>query len=710
MRWERSSENVTTFGAVALRGKLVCPASSWFWHSTLKQLHAFYKFPQESFSITIEREGHCGHNATKLHVSRKAHSQFLSYVSVSHTQTIFQTPIYVFIFLLVPQTSLCIFFFSADSMTAGAMATAAGAAVTLYLLFRRRKKAEEEWSRARTLRARPSQAPANLFESIMTLSETLRFTYSETIGKWPIADLAFGINSFMRKQGDLSVASVYGGSGCVELKGPEAVADLEKLLRLLTLCMLFSKKPFPEFLDSAGFSQDHVLLHSPKAELLKPAFTIIHDTQSRCFLLLIRGTHSIKDTLTAATGAMVPFHHSILSDGQISNLVLGHAHCGMVAAARWIAKLCTPTLLKALNEFPDSKVKVVGHSLGGGTASLLTYILREQKELSSSTCVTFAPAACMTWELAESGKHFITTIINNSDLVPTLSAFSVDNLRSEVLQLVAASSWLNDLWDQVEHTKVLNVIYRSANTLGSHLQSISSAKDKVTGVGAILLPVTSSTEVVIKHARSVAKAIVRTMAAHSQNIAPLSKSKLNNLVNMSLGPKNISKSLLTESVFMLNKDEPNSSSERSGLDVVDEEEPVIDANEHITEGELWYELEKELEKQNILNIQNQVEEAAKAKEIIEEDHLVDTSNSILTSDLVDSYCFYPPGKIMHIVSAPSDESSSNSKDVHIKLYETPRQRYSKQPRRTDYKISDMGLGIMGFSFLIIQINTQNHKH
>ncbi|XP_017419961.1 uncharacterized protein LOC108330024 isoform X2 [Vigna angularis] len=560
-------------------------------------------------------------------------------------------------------------------MTAGAMATAAGAAVTLYLLLRRRKKAEEEWSRARTLRVRPAQAPANLFESIVTLSETLRFTYSETIGKWPIADLAFGINSFMRKKGDLTVADVYGGSGCVELKGPDVVADLEELLRLLTLCMLFSKKPFPEFLDSAGFSQDHVLLHSPKAELLKPAFTIIHDMQSRCFLLLIRGTHSIKDTLTAATGAMVPFHHSIVSDGQISNLVLGHAHCGMVAAARWIAKLCTPALLKALNDCPDSKVKVIGHSLGGGTASLLTYILREQNELSSSTCVTFAPAACMTWELAESGKHFITTIINNSDMVPTLSSFSVDDLRSEV----AASSWLNDLWNQVEHTKVLNVIYSSASTLGSHLQSISSAKDKVTGVGAILLPVASSTQVVIKHAQSVAKAVVKTMTAHSPNIGPLSKSKLNNLVKISLEPEpeNISTSLLTKSVSVLNKDEPNSSSGKSELDVADEEELVIDTNEHITEGELWHELEKELEKQNILNILTQVEEADTENEIIEEDQLVNANNSISTSGLVDSCCFYPPGKIMHIVSAPSDESSSNSKEEHIKLYETPRQLYSK---------------------------------
>lgn len=42
-------------------------------------------------------------------------------------------------------------------------------------------------------------------------------------------------------------------------------------------------------------------------------------------------------------------------------------------------------------------------------------------------------AACMTWDLAESGKHFITTIINGSDLVPTFSAASVDDLRSEVM-------------------------------------------------------------------------------------------------------------------------------------------------------------------------------------------------------------------------------------------------------------------------------------
>lgn len=38
----------------------------------------------------------------------------------------------------------------------------------------------------------------------------------------------------------------------------------------------------------------------------------------------------------------------------------------------------------------------------------------------------------MTWDLAESGVPFITSVINGADLVPTFSCASVDDLRSEV--------------------------------------------------------------------------------------------------------------------------------------------------------------------------------------------------------------------------------------------------------------------------------------
>lgn len=94
------------------------------------------------------------------------------------------------------------------------MATAAGAVVVLYYILSRRlaKNADDSEDpggdvskssrslRRKRLARRPAQAPATLLESIITLSETLRFTYSETLGKWPIGDLAFGINYFMRKQ------------------------------------------------------------------------------------------------------------------------------------------------------------------------------------------------------------------------------------------------------------------------------------------------------------------------------------------------------------------------------------------------------------------------------------------------------------------------------------------------------------------------------
>ena len=92
------------------------------------------------------------------------------------------------------------------------------------------------------------------------------------LGMWKDASfgmiVTFGVMGvcwFCTLQGNLAVASVYAGSDCVQLKGDEIIVELYELLRLLTLCMLFSKKPFPVFLDSAGFSLDDVLIQKPKA-------------------------------------------------------------------------------------------------------------------------------------------------------------------------------------------------------------------------------------------------------------------------------------------------------------------------------------------------------------------------------------------------------------------------------------------------------------
>ncbi|GAV61432.1 Lipase_3 domain-containing protein/Lipase3_N domain-containing protein [Cephalotus follicularis] len=623
-------------------------------------------------------------------------------------------------------------------MATATMATAAGAAALLYYTLNRKLQStspneDDDENNSDVTSHMPLgidrvsnrlvQAPATWLETISTLSETLRFTYSETLGKWPIGDLAFGISFLLKRQGNLHVSSVFGGKESVQLKGPQIISELRYLLNLLTLCWHFSKKPFPLFLEETGYSEENVLLQEPKAGILKPAFTILVNQNSNCFLLLIRGTHSIKDTLTAATGAVVPFHHSVVHEGGVSNLVLGYAHCGMVAAARWIAKLATPCLRKALDEYPGYKLKIVGHSLGGGTAALLTYVLREQKEWSTATCVTFAPAACMTWELAESGQDFITSVINGADLVPTFSAASVDDLRAEV----TASAWLNDLRNQIERTRILSTVYRSASALGSRLPSIASAKAKVAGAGAILRPVSNGTQVVMRRAQSMAQAAWTRPSLRLSNwscIGPRHRATAarSNSKEEETFPESFSTTAETSEPLLTSphkcKAEASDTVELSiassggmewtseieyscsnemgphtdGEADLDDGEVLIGHNTHedrMNEVQLWQQLEHEL--------YSRMEggDTDVAKEIREEEEAAiaevsDTQPGSSVPDMKEVHRFFPAGKIMHIVTllsdgaecqgdSPTSQGSDNGQPAEAKvgIFRTPRSLYSK---------------------------------
>ncbi|CAL5195772.1 unnamed protein product [Lathyrus oleraceus] len=626
-------------------------------------------------------------------------------------------------------------------MATATMATAAGAAALLYYTLNKKLQShntmdddEDSGSDAPTdgrfrVTHRLIEAPATWLETISTLSETLRFTYSETLGKWPIGDLAFGISFLLKRQGNYLVDSVFGGTDSVQLKGPEIIAELKHLLNLLTLCWHFSKKSFPSFLEETGYTDENVLLREAKAGILKPAFTIIVDHKMRHLLLLIRGTHSIKDTLTAVTGTVVPFHHTVVHQGGVSDLVLGYAHCGMVAAARWIAKLATPCLLDALGQYPDYEVKIVGHSLGGGTAAILTYVLREQMELSVATCVTFAPAACMTWELAESGSSFITSIINGADLVPTFSAASVDDLRSEV----TASAWINDLRNQIEQTRILSTVYRSASALGSRLPSIASARAKVAGAGAMLQPVSNGTQVVMKRAKSMAQAAWtrpnlnltswscmgprrRATAAHSNSKEEGSPTSSGSgsaecsdpLCSPKKGINAKSMNLPVSSSVEEWSTEIECVNESNADDEVDDDlhpnENMLNHHRYedqMSEVELWQQLEHELYDRP------EGEEAEGAKEIREEEEaaiteVVGQTHNSSAAEMKEIHRFFPPGKIMHIVTLHSDStelesdgsptSSTSSDDsqlieAKIGIFLTSRSLYSKL-RLSQTMISD----------------------
>ena len=114
--------------------------------------------------------------------------------------------------------------------------------------------------------------------------------------------------------------------------------------------------------------------------------------------------------------------------------------------------------------------------------------------------------------------------------------------------------------------------------------------------------------------------------------------------------------------------------------------------EDITDGELWYELEKELQRQEKKVDANtrEAKVATVGKEIKEEEEsmLTDVEGSsekpLSSLDASENIRFYPPGKTMHIVSTPSpnsdnlvqDDEDESTQEI-VGIYETPRELYSK---------------------------------
>jgi hypothetical protein len=71
--------------------------------------------------------------------------------------------------------------------------------------------------------------------------------------------------------------------------------------------------------------------------------------------------------------------------------------------------------------------------MGGGTAAMLTMMLREKvPPLAAAEAVAIACPACMTQQLAASCASFVTTLVHGCDIVPTFSTGAIDALRQEV--------------------------------------------------------------------------------------------------------------------------------------------------------------------------------------------------------------------------------------------------------------------------------------
>lgn len=212
----------------------------------------------------------------------------------------------------------------------------------------------------------------------------------------------------------------------------------------------------------------------------------------------------------------------------------------------------------------------------------------------------------------------------------------------------------------------------------------------------------------MKRAQDVAQAVVKTRSSISSwscmgprrrafTTPSNPKTDDSDSPEISLIPERISESL-TSDVITSNSDSNKAEycSSSSNESEIDEDEDLIKVDkavatstvDEISEGQLWFELEKELQRQDReVEAQIQEEEEAVAKEITEEEKefadAVESHTPVSSSDVSDNHHFYPPGRIMHIVCMPSSEESSNPggdddmAEERVGIYETPRELYSK---------------------------------
>lgn len=207
----------------------------------------------------------------------------------------------------------------------------------------------------------------------------------------------------------------------------------------------------------------------------------------------------------------------------------------------------------------------------------------------------------------------------------------------------------------------------------------------------------------IKRAQVVAEAVVKTRSSISlwacmgprRRVSSHSDAKPEDLPETPLITETTSETVISEVIISTNSDMKNaeycsSSDNGTGHDETDEEEEkAVEAStidDEITEGELWYELEKQLQRQESeVNNEIQEEEEAVAGEIIEEEKEfiseVENHAVITPSEVSDNLHFYPPGRIMHIISVPSsepgDQEHEGVAEERVGLYETQRELYNK---------------------------------
>ena len=164
-----------------------------------------------------------------------------------------------------------------------------------------------------------------------------------------------------------------------------------------------------------------------------PKFVLFLDHEAKSTVLAIRGTWSPQDAVRDIEADEAEF-------------LDGHAHKGILESAnKVLSKVLNDSnsrnvldiITESIEKYPSYSLTITGHSLGAGTAELITMLLLDRNLIPDTTkvqCIALAPPPIFRSQnpLPPKISSAIKIYVNRHDCVPRLSLASVARIMAEV--------------------------------------------------------------------------------------------------------------------------------------------------------------------------------------------------------------------------------------------------------------------------------------
>lgn len=151
---------------------------------------------------------------------------------------------------------------------------------------------------------------------------------------------------------------------------------------------------------------DLTLVHGEvESKFSVPAHYWAYNKDKKVCVFAVRGTASTKDMLTDLDSIA----EDLTLQGKGGGSLRGKVHRGMMQSAKALCEKVSTQLRDLSKE--GFEIFVVGHSLGAGTATLLSILLKTEYDIDNLTCFGIATPPVADSSLCEASKGYITSLV-----------------------------------------------------------------------------------------------------------------------------------------------------------------------------------------------------------------------------------------------------------------------------------------------------------